>query len=190
MIIPGKNPAINCLPTDVFIATHIRTSGALGGIRTPREPADVIIPVAIGLGYPPFTRPGTIIVPTATIVARLEPDIAAKKAQAKIVAIASPPLSRPNTAFIRATSRFAVSPFEATPPAKIKKGTAKMTNLSSPLNSCCTTIKGGASEKKSIPMVDDVNTTIEIGMPNTRSTKKVTRIVKAIIYSCSLHFLS
>ena len=37
---PGTNPARNCFPTEVFIATQISTSGALGGMRTPKEPAE------------------------------------------------------------------------------------------------------------------------------------------------------
>jgi hypothetical protein len=56
-----------------------------------------------------------MIEPTAMTVAKLEPDIAAKKAHVIMVAITSPPLKRPNIVFITPTSRrkvFRVSMFE------------------------------------------------------------------------------
>src|SRR5512139_1945715 len=95
MNIPGKKPARNCFPTDVPIATHINTIGILGGIMTPRAPADVHTPIAIDLGYPSLVKLGIMIDPMATTVARLEPDMEAKKAHAMMVAMTSPPLKRP-----------------------------------------------------------------------------------------------
>ena len=42
--IPGINPAVNCLPTEVPIAMAICSIGIEGGIITPSVPPVVIMP--------------------------------------------------------------------------------------------------------------------------------------------------
>lgn len=181
MQMPGKKPAMNCLPTEVFMATQIMIMGALGGIRTPSDPADVTTPKAIFFGYPASMSAGIMMLPIATTVARLDPVMAAKNAHEAIVAIARPPFTRPNTMFMRPMSLLAVSPWAATPPAKMKNGTARRTNLSRPPNSCWTIINGPTFEKKSTPTMVVVRTTIEIGRPRTRRTQKLMRMANAMV---------
>lgn len=62
--------------------------------------------------------------PTATMVATLEPEMAAKKAQAAMVAMTPPPLSRPKIRFITRARYSEVLPREAMVPEIMKKGMA------------------------------------------------------------------
>ena len=62
-----------------------------GGMTTPKDPADVASPIEKRSSYPDFTRAGIMTVPMATTVAGLEPEIAAKKRHARVVATANPP---------------------------------------------------------------------------------------------------
>ena len=48
--IPGTKPAMNCLPTEVPIATQNMTIGALGGIRIPSEPPEQTAPTLMSSG--------------------------------------------------------------------------------------------------------------------------------------------
>ena len=74
--------------------------------------------------------------PMATTVAGEEPEMAAKKIQARTPAMASPPGNHPTRAFMKSMRRRAMAPLVMMEPATIKKGMARRTNLSSALNSC------------------------------------------------------
>ena len=62
--------------------------------------------------------------PTATMVATLEPEIAAKNAQEAIVAIMSPPLMRPKMMLMTRVRYSEVLPREAMVPEIMKNGIA------------------------------------------------------------------
>ena len=65
--------------------------------------------------------------PIATTQAIEEPVMAPNRAQAKMVAIPSPPRMPPMKALIALTSRREVSPFAAKSPEMMKNGTASST---------------------------------------------------------------
>ena len=60
------------------------------------------------------------------MVAREEPEMAAKNAQVAMVATPRPPGSQPNRCLKKFTRLLAVPPLAAIPPETMKKGTAKM----------------------------------------------------------------
>ena len=70
---PAPIPAINKSPTDVFVAIPYIIKETLGGIITPRQPADVQTAVANGASYPSSFIAGIIRPPTAETVAAAAP---------------------------------------------------------------------------------------------------------------------
>ena len=68
-----------------------RIIGMLGGIRMPRVPPAATVPSTTVRLYPRDSISGIAIAPMVTAVATLEPEIAAKIAQAKTVATPRPP---------------------------------------------------------------------------------------------------
>ena len=84
-------PAIKSSATETFITMQYKIIGMDGGITIPSEPAEVTSPTEKRSSYPAFMSAGIIIVPMATTVAGLDPDRAAKKRQASVVAAANPP---------------------------------------------------------------------------------------------------
>ena len=75
-------PAINNLPTEVFVETEYITMTIDGGIKIPNAPEVVMTPAPKRFGYLASTIAGKIIDPIATTVAGDDPDTAANKAQA------------------------------------------------------------------------------------------------------------
>ena len=89
-----------------------------------------------------------MIEPMATTVAGPEPEIAAKKIQARTPEIPSPPGIQPTSELMKAISRLAMAPLVMMVPARTKNGIASRIKLSSELNSCSTTAWVGVKEKK------------------------------------------
>jgi hypothetical protein len=77
-----------------------------------------------------------VIPPIAAVVAGPEPEILAKIIEANEVAIANPPVNLSMMAELRETSFADIPPLSMIIPERIKKGTAKNTKESVPLNIC------------------------------------------------------
>lgn len=92
-------------PTALEVNLPQSTIGIEGGIRTPREPALAVREAEKSLSYPFSTIGGIIIAPTAATVPGEDPEIAAKKAQAKTVMIPNPPWIFPTRLAAKFTSR-------------------------------------------------------------------------------------
>jgi len=81
--IPGMTPAINNFPTDCSADIPYMIKGILGGIITPIIPDAAVNDVLYSFVYSRFSISGIILVPIAATVAGDEPEIAAKKVEAK-----------------------------------------------------------------------------------------------------------
>src|SRR5215211_87022 len=92
---PGMTPAMKSAPTEVLVATEYITITIDGGIRMPSAPEVVMTPAPKRLGKPALIIAGRMIEPMATTVAGLEPDTAAKRAQAITPARPRPPCQWP-----------------------------------------------------------------------------------------------
>ena len=120
------------------------------------------------------------MVPIATTVAMLEPEIAAKNAHAQMPAITLPPLIGPNSMRMTLIKWPEILPFAAILPAMIKNGMPNSTKLFNPLNICSATSINDMSENATMPNTDEISTTNETGMPRIRSRKNdMTTIMKA-----------
>ncbi len=108
----------------------------LGGMRIPREPEEVRRPMENRSPYPSLMSAGIMMLPMAMTGAGDEPEIAAKNMQARMDAMARPPVNRPTQSFITLTSLVEMAPSAMMLPARMKKGTPRSTKLSSPLKSC------------------------------------------------------
>src|SRR5574337_1711479 len=86
---------MNSAPTEVLVDTEYITITMEGGMRMPRPPEVVMIPAPNVLGKPALTMAGSRMDPMATTVAGLEPDTAAKRAQASTPARPRPPYQCP-----------------------------------------------------------------------------------------------
>ena len=128
--IPGKMPAKNMVPTDTEAVTAYVTIGILGGITTPKVPAEAATAPAASLGYPFSFIRGTVIPPIAATVAGLDPEMAPKKADATTAILASFPGCLLTKVAIKSIKRFDIPPFSIIFPARIKKGTAINVKLS------------------------------------------------------------
>ena len=81
--------------------------------------------------------------PIAATVAGLEPDKAAKKAEAITVMMPNPPGSEPTSDLAKSTNRRDMPPVSMNPPAIMKKGIAMNGNESTAVNIRCATTSGG-----------------------------------------------
>src|SRR5436190_3230759 len=97
-------------PTDVLVATEYITITIEGGMRMPSAPEVVMTPAPRRFGNPALTIAGRMIEPIATTVAGLEPDTAAKSAQAITPASPSPPCQWPTMLVAKLIMRFATPP--------------------------------------------------------------------------------
>src|SRR6516164_8952130 len=91
---PGITPARNSRPIEVSVAMPYRKEVIDGGIRMPSVPPAQIDPVATSSGYPRRRISGIPILPMAAQQAGDEPVSAAKLAQAPMLEITSPPVTR------------------------------------------------------------------------------------------------
>ena len=91
------------------------------------EPPAVITPMDILSGYFCSASAGSMMLPMATMVAKDEPEMAAKNAQEAMVAITLPPRRRPNRMVMTCVRYLAVEPREAIVPEMMKNGMASST---------------------------------------------------------------
>ncbi len=91
---------------------------------------------------------GIMIDPTAITVAGLDPEIAAKSAQATTAARPMPPCQCPTIEVAKAIIRFATPPWVRKFPARMKKGIAMISNFSMPVNSFSAMLSIGIEVKK------------------------------------------
>src|SRR4051812_13490111 len=172
-ISPGTTPAMNKVPTDVFVATEYITITMEGGIRMPSAPDVVMTPAPKRFGNPAFTIAGRMIEPMATTVAGLDPDTAANKAHAMTPARPRPPCQWPTTLVAKLIMRRATPPCVRKLPARMKNGIAMISNFSIPVNSFSATDSTGTwvMVKRKVSTVKP--SAIEIGMPvRIRATSK------------------
>ena len=120
-----------------------------------------------------------MIEPMATTVAGLEPEIVAKNVHARIAAMANPPCIHPTSASAKRMMRRAMPPSVRKLPDNTKNGTAMIAKLSSPVNRRCETMSTVSMEndENSARKVSTVMpSAIEIGVPVSSNTKRITRI--------------
>jgi|SRR6056297_2617206 len=143
-----------------------------GGIITPIHPPEAIKAADLAESYPFFFSSGIRGVPTAAVVAALEPEIAAKKADANTATNHSPPLKNPKIESANWTSFSDIFPCDKRSPAKIKKGTATKGNESHPANILCgKTINEISWVKSTVKEVNPI--AIETGIPIKRQIKNI-----------------
>jgi hypothetical protein len=114
------------------------------------------------------------------IVARLEPEIAAKNMHPKTVEIANPPRTLPTNKFTTSTMRLAESPLDMIPPATMKNGTAKMTKLLSPPYNCWIRDTRGIWVKKNIAIPVTIRSITDMGTPKIKSPKNAITMAVSI----------
>src|SRR5690606_11162965 len=97
-------------------------SAMLGGTIGPSVPAVAIRPIAKYLLYPAATMAGYMMVPMATTVAGLEPEMEPKNRQASTAAAAKPPGTQPIRALASSISRSERPPIRMSSAAMMKNG--------------------------------------------------------------------
>src|SRR5699024_10954177 len=97
---PGIKPAISNLPIDSSVRAPYRIISVLGGINIPRPPPATIEPDTSFWSYLVSSISFDATTPIVPVVARLDPDEAAKNAEATTDETARPPRMRPNQARI------------------------------------------------------------------------------------------
>ena len=117
-------PAAKVCETGTFVSALKSIAAFEGGIRASRSAADAARTTTKGLGYPCSIIFGIIIVPTAVMAAKIDPQKAAKNPIAITIAIPKPPGQCPTKAVAKDTSREAAPPLSIAIPAKINNGTA------------------------------------------------------------------
>src|SRR5574337_914991 len=152
-------------PTEVLVDTEYITITMEGGMRMPRPPEVVMTPAPNLLGKPARTMAGSRMEPMATTVAGLEPDTAAKRAQARTPARPRPPYQWPTMDEAKRIIRRATPPWVRKLPARMKNGMAMISNFSMPVKSFRATDSMGtwvmANRKVSTVRPREM----EIGMP-------------------------
>ena len=126
---PGTIPAANVCETGTFVKALNKMAAFEGGIRASSKAAEAASTTTKGFGYPCSIIFGIIIVPTAVIAAKIEPQNAAKKPIEITIAIPKPPGQCPTNLVAKSTSLVAAPPRSMTIQAKIKRGTAINTCL-------------------------------------------------------------
>src|SRR5215208_1442863 len=104
-------------------------------MRMPSAPEVVMTPAPKRLGKPCAIMAGRMIEPIATTVAGLDPDTAAKSAQAITPASPSPPCQWPIIEVANLIMRFATPPWVRKLPARMKNGIAMISKFSMPVKS-------------------------------------------------------
>ena len=123
-ISPGITPAAKVCETGTLVRALNNIAAFEGGIRASRSAAEAARTMTKGLGYPCSSIFGIMIVPTAVMAARMEPQKAAKNPMAITMAMPRPPGQWPTSAVAKSTRRLAAPPRSITIPAKMNKGTA------------------------------------------------------------------
>ncbi len=178
---PGMTPAMNMAPTEVLVATEYITITMDGGIRMPSAPEVVTMPAPNLLGKPALSIAGSRMEPMATTVAGLEPETAAKSAQAATPARPNPPYQCPTIAEAKAIMRRATPPWVRKLPARMKKGIAMISNFSMPVKSFRATASSGTwvMVKRKVSTVRP--SAMEIGIPVSMRTSSSPKMMTALM---------
>src|SRR5215472_13730277 len=140
---PGRMPARNNRGTDCSATIPYRISGGLGGITMPIVPDAPTTPRANDREYPRSSIAGIRMVPMASAVATLEPQIAANRVQATTATRPRDPGSPPSHAAARSTNALAMPPNRMNAAAMTNNGSAiKVGELSSLTTSCARPTSG------------------------------------------------
>ncbi|GED47139.1 hypothetical protein HME01_29910 [Vreelandella aquamarina] len=145
----------------------------LGGTIGPSVPAVAITPMAKRLSYPAATNAGNMILPMATTVAGLDPEIDPKKRQDRTVAAANPPGTQPTKAFARSIRRSDRPPIRINSAAKMKKGIAISEKLFIPENMRIGTITGSVLPKNWMASITEKASAAKMGSPSSNTAKKM-----------------
>ncbi len=115
------------------------------------------------------------MVPIAVIAANIEPQKAAKKPIARIIAIPKPPGQCPTKVTAKCTNRDAAPPLHIAMPAKIKSGTATKTCFVTEPNATCIRLDQGRFNSQIA--------TLALLRPNTMNTgtDEIRRTVASVI---------
>ena len=143
----------------------------------PSDPDTVINPRENFSPYPALIRAGIMMEPMATTVAGEEPEMAAKKMQARMPAMASPPGNQPTRALTKAMSFLAIPPRVMMSPARMKKGMARSINLSRALKSCWVMICKGVLENKMMEIMVVSPRMTAMGTPINKNPAKRMQMV-------------
>src|SRR5512142_2130497 len=168
-------------PTDVFVATEYITITMDGGMRMPSAPEVVTTPAPKRFGNPALTMAGMRIEPMATTVAGLEPDTAAKRAQAITPAKPSPPYQWPTMVVAKWIIRRATPPWVRKLPARMKNGIAMISKFSIPVKSFIATAWIGTSVMKkrydSTVRPSEIDTGMPVSIRQMRSVKMIAAFI-------------
>ena len=121
---PGTTPAAKVWDTGTLVSALNKIAAFEGGIKASSRAADAARTTTKGFGYPASIIFGIMMVPTAVIAARIEPQKAAKKPIEITIAMPSPPRQWPTKVVAKWTKRDAAPPFNIAIPAKMNSGTA------------------------------------------------------------------
>ena len=88
---PGAMPAMNISPTDAPVTTLYIIIVTLGGIKAAMLAAEIISPSTLDSLYPDSSIIGRIVLPIATTVACVEPEIAPNNVQVPAIVTPKPP---------------------------------------------------------------------------------------------------
>ena len=147
----------------------------------PSAPEVVTTPAPKRFGNPCATIAGRMIEPMATTVAGLEPDTAAKSAQAMTPARPSPPYQWPIIEVANAIMRFATPPWVRKLPARMKNGIAMISKFSMPVKSFKPTASIGTWVMVNRKVRTVRPSAIEIGMPVSMSATRRPKMMAAFI---------
>jgi hypothetical protein len=136
----------------------------LGGIITPKDPAEAVIDAANPSLYPCSFISGIIKDPIAETVAGPEPEIAAKNIQLTVVTIANPPVIEPIKASDNLSNLFDMPALPINDPASIKNGIAISGKESKDAKAFCAINSIGVLEVSSIVIIVAIPKAIPIGI--------------------------
>ena len=121
------------------------------------------------------------------VVAMDDPEIAAKKAQAAMATIETPPAIQPTSASAKSMRRFERPPLLITSPASMKAGTASSENESAPANMRWPMMTKLRSGLTAMEATQESASDQMIGTPRTRATSSTpNRVIVAISMSFPL----
>ncbi len=118
--------------------------------------------------------------PIATTVATLEPHTSANMAHATIPANARPPWKWPMTEVAKSIMRRATPPWVRKLPARMKNGTAMISNFSMPVNSFRPTASIGTCVMVNRNVSTVRPSAIEIGIPVSISATRMAKMIPAL----------
>jgi len=167
---------------DTLAAMPYTTRIILGGMIGPMHELAAVTAALYAAPYPSSFIAGIKMDPTAAVSATAAPVMPAKNTLTPMFTSASAPGILPNKTIQKSTNFLEIPDLPINSPAKMKNGTARRGNESSPTNMYWGIAFNGIMPCAMIVTNDDIPITNAIGTPNSSVIKKVNPNVAIITY--------